>query len=647
MIKIKTTNTPIHLPNQYNTAKGTNPPTIPSSSEVPSKEDNLATNSSPIVASIPASQPVTSGSNKANAQTASATRPILPTNVRDFVNDKVSALLSGSYQQSVANNPTQKSTKPAVVNKNDINPIQAYEWEKIKGLLSDLQTQTKGNTSSTNVKQTTAGKPSTSVGPLNVRPFGMSFPAGNGQAPSDTTGIPSEYADLAKVVASLPDGFDLTGWDDKTTREQRSAMQRSGLNGQEQMQLLNARTSIETIALVQDIQRNRLAYGLSYTDVSDISKQLFDITNARIGAKNHAMPFSENATSTRLFLSMLDEKENALLSAFGYGVESYAGKRDNINDIRGKITDLVTGDSSISDTLYNNPDVLNTPADFFSDMTKLDTLIGEVQDGTISFRNTAEKQRYLDYLTSEYSKNDQLYRQRLASFVDDAKLLEYPETRFKKLINDLSLPQLAVFADQVDQLGVRRLSKAGNYERLMRAILSDKDIALSVSADDTESPIRPYVWSGNEVITEKEIQISGFYYKNGHYYTEVSKAGKSHEIDLGNKIPSAVTIEAVRATEWDMFGDQIRLLMEICATPAFVVDAAYNFAVYNGVPAFLPAGLSPSDLPFLGELLDKIDPWSHTAHIQKETVSLRIVTHHLNTSENEYKVVQFDTINAE
>lgn len=413
MFKIKTPRIPIRLPNQYNIAKSTNPPIIPSSSEVPSKESKPAANSSPIVASLPASQPVTGGSNTANAQTASAARSVLPTNVRDFVNDKVSALLSVSYQQSVANNPAQKTTKPAVVNKNDINPIQAYEWEKIKGLLPNLPIQTKGKTSSTNVKQTTAGNPSTSVGPLNVRPFGMSLPADNGQSPSDTVGIPSEYADLAKVVASLPDGFDLTGWDDKTTREQRSAMQRSGLNGQEQMQLLNARTSIETIALVQDIQRNRLSNGLSYTGVSDISKQLFDISNARIGAKNHAMPFSENATST--------------------------------------------------------------------------------------------------------------------STIDEAKFIEYPETRFKKLINDLTLPQLAVFVDQVDQLGVRRLSKAGNYERLMRALLSDKDIAHSVSANDTESPIRPYIWNGSSVAKDEDVQISGYYYKNKGFYLDVDIPNRKTE----------------------------------------------------------------------------------------------------------------------
>ena len=646
MFKIKTPRIPIRLPNQYNIAKSTNPPIIPSSSEVPSKESKPAANSSPIVASLPSSQPVTGGSNTSNAQAASAARSVLPTNVRDFVNDKVSELLSGSYQQSVANNPAQKTTKPAVVNKNDINPIQAYEWEKIKGLLPNLPIQTKGKTSSTNVKQTTAGNPSTSVGPLNVRPFGMSLPADNGQSPSDTVGIPSEYADLAKVVASLPDGFDLTGWDDKTTREQRSAMQRSGLNGQEQMQLLNARTSIEAIALVQEIQRNRLAYGLSYTDMSDISKQLFDISNARIGAKNHAMPFSENATSTRLFLSMLDEKENALLSSFGYGVESYAGKRDNINDIRGKITDLVTGDSSISGTLYNYPDVLNTPDDFFTDMTKLDTLIGEVQDGTISFRNTAEKQRYLDYLTSEYSKNDQLYRQRLASIIDEAKLLEYPETRFKKLINDLTLPQLAVFADQVDQLGVRRLSKAGNYERLMRALLSDKDIAHSVSADDTESPIRPYVWNGLDILESNDIKASGYYYRNGKYYTQVTCPDQDPiNINLGSKLPQEVAIDVSKTTDWNLVGEQIDLLIKMFASPEFVCDSLYNFAAFCGMPNILPVNLSPSDLPYIGDFLHSIDILDHSAHLTKETITINIVSRYAHNSNTDLNTVKFFTIN--
>lgn len=516
MIKIKTNSTPIRLPNQFNITKSSNPPTILTSSEASNKEDNPATSSSPVTSGDPSSQPASNGTNKTVMQTGSTARTILPASTRDFVYDKVSALLSGSYQKSVANNPAQKSTKPVTESKNNVNPIQSYEWEKIKGLLSDLPTQTRDKTTNANVKQTPASKPSTPTEPLNIRPFGMALPVGNGQAPTTTNGIPTEYADLAELVASLPDGFDLTGWDDKTTREQRSAIQRSGLNGQEQMQLLNARTSIETIAIVQDIQQNRLAYGLSYTDVSEISKQLFDITNARIGAKNHAMPFSNNATSTRLFLSMLDEKQDALLSSFGFGVDSYAGKREDANSVRGTVSDLISGDSSISDTLHNNPDVLSAADDFFSDMTKLDNLIGEVQDGTIAFRNTAEKQRYLDYLTSEYDKNNQLYRQQLASIIDEAKLLEYPETRFKNLINDLTLPQLAVFVEQVDQLGVKRLSKAGNYEKLMRALFSDKDIALSVSADDTESSIRPYVWTGMNIVKEEGINISGYYYEKNN-----------------------------------------------------------------------------------------------------------------------------------
>lgn len=406
--------------------------------------------------------------------------------------------------------------------------------------------------------------------------------------------------------------------------------------------MLNAGTSIETIALVQDIQRNRLSYGLSVAEANDISKQLFDISNARIGAKNHAMPFLENATTTKLFLSMLADKENALLSSFGYGVESYAGKRDNINDIRGKISDLVAGDSSISDTLYNNPDVLNTPDDFFSDMTKLDTLIGQVQDGTISFQNTAEKQRYLDYLTSEYNKNDQLYRQRLASIVDDAKLLEYPETRFKNLINDLTLPQLALFADQVDQLGVKRLSKAGNYERLMRALLSDKDTALSVSVDDTESPIRPYVWIGMDIIEDESINISGYYYEQKQFKTLITCGKDFYEVTLGNKLPSDVSIEATRANLWNMAGEQLGLLINIYLE-TLMVDGGYNYALYRGAPPVLPYGLSPSDIPGVADSLDQLDLLDDTAHITKETIILKITCKDQKSPDSDVKIVKFKT----
>ena len=67
----------------------------------------------------------------------------------------------------------------------------------------------------------------------------------------------------------------------------------------------------------------------------------------------------------------------------------------------------------------------------------------------------------------------------------------------------------------------------------------------------------------------------------------------------------------------------------------------------NGIPAFLPQNLSPSDLPILGDLLNGIDPWDHTAHLTNETVSLTIVTHHPNSSITEMNIAKFNIFNVE
>ncbi len=126
-------------------------------------------------------------------------------------------------------------------------------------------------------------------------------------------GIPPAFAELAEIVAELPSDFDLSGWDDKTAKEQQIALQHnSGLSSEDQMTLLNSATSLVTIATVQDIQANRVLYGLTQAKADYISKELFEITNTRIGVKIRALPFSTDS-QRNLFLKQLDEKEQDLL----------------------------------------------------------------------------------------------------------------------------------------------------------------------------------------------------------------------------------------------------------------------------------------------------------------------------------------------
>jgi hypothetical protein len=268
--------------------------------------------------------------------------------------------------------------------------------------------------------------------------------------------------------------------------------------------------------------------------------------------------------------------------------------------------------------------------------------------GQIEFANPADKQRYLDYLTSAYEKNDDLYRNMLASKIDEAGLLQFPEWRLKQLVSDLSISQLEGLVAQIDANGIKKLSRTGKFEKLMKILLSDTDSALNLMADETKSPICPYVWNGMDLLQKNEIYISGYYYKNGAYYLELH-SGKSdneqHEINLGKKLPYEVAVEVKSTTDWDIAGEQIELAFKYFATPAMFADGAYEFATYNGMPAFLPENLSPSDVPYLGEFLDSIDPWDHTAHLTKDTITIVLVTHYLNSSTTEQNVVHFFTYN--
>jgi hypothetical protein len=126
--------------------------------------------------------------------------------------------------------------------------------------------------------------------------------------------IPKEYSVLADILDQLPDDFDLTKWDDKTASQQHNALTKSGLSDQDQMKLLNASTSIETLALIQDIQTNRIGYGLTQTKADSISEGLLKIANARIGVKNRGLPFTSDL-QRNLFLKQLDKEEQKLLES--------------------------------------------------------------------------------------------------------------------------------------------------------------------------------------------------------------------------------------------------------------------------------------------------------------------------------------------
>lgn len=230
------------------------------------------------------------------------------------------------------------------------------------------------------------------------------------QKVSPTLGIPAEHAELAKIVAMLPDDFDFEGWENMTAFQQEKAIRNSGLSKEDQMKILNAGTSIETIALVQDINMHRELYGISEEEALAVSKELFAIANARIGVKSHAMPYSLNGQAEKTFLALLDEREASLLADLNYGIiadfsENVPGQRN-----RPQLPVLLGDDSKGVPLLYEDGDIFEISDSFFEDVATFDEIRDDIENGKIIFHSESQKESYLEYLDSQAAKNETIYR---------------------------------------------------------------------------------------------------------------------------------------------------------------------------------------------------------------------------------------------
>jgi hypothetical protein len=235
-------------------------------------------------------------------------------------------------------------------------------------------------------------------------------------------------------------------------------------------------------------------------------------------------------------------------------------------------------------------------------------------------------------------ENESLYRRQLAEYVDGTKLKKFPSERFKSLINELSIEQLRVFADHIDEVGLKKLARSAKFENLMKDVLSDKNSAMQIVADDQSSHICPHIWEGADIVMEENIFISGYYYQNGEYFLDVScDEDNSYNIALGSTKPSDVSIRITRATAWAMAGEQLGLLVKLYASLPVAADLTYATATSMGMMPFLPENISPSDVPYLGEFLAEIDPMNLTAHITKETVFVSIFIEHGGNGEEGYR----------
>ena len=491
------------------------------------------------------------------------------------------------------------------------------------------------------LKLADGGKEGAASGDYRVNPKTDKLETREEKKPNLPVVIP-EYSKEADIISSLPTDFNFKGWDHKPARQQQKELQKAGLNPEEQMVLLNSKTSLDTLATIVDINRNRNEYGLSDSNVKQIAEELLQIAEARIGASSHDLPLGTSPVATKTFLTMMEEKEQSLLSSFGYGVNGLNDLNNPYSDIGNQISDVLDGDDSIPALLHNDSDVFQVADQFFDGMTKLDTLISDIESDKIRFNTPADKQRYLDYLTSEYDKNSDLYRRQLASKIDEAKLLQYPETQFKQLINDLSMSQLELLTAQVDANGVKKLSRPHNFEKLMKELLSDQNSALNLFADETKSPIKPYVWDGMDIVNEAGIQISGFYFEDGIFKSKISCPDQEpFYLEIGKKFPEEVAISLKYASFWDIQSDIV--LREATSLPAIIEGMFQATTGIKGVPRLLPEPLGPSDVPYLGEALEQGD-WSNDYQTLKDgSIIVSIFVHFPKNYVSDYHYAKFYT----
>lgn len=301
---------------------------------------------------------------------------------------------------------------------------------------------------------------------------------------------------------------------------------------------------------------------------------------------------------------------------------------------------------------YNEIDIQFSDADidYFEaaetlqkNVEELQTMRQQVESGERDFGNKTRNRQFLEFVDEKFATVDRQMRQNLAEYVEQSRITPYAKDQLTHLANELSFVQLAELNDVIRDKGIRRVTKEPNWEKMMRAILSDQDAASQIAVDENYSVIAPHIWSGADIVEQEEITISGYFYENRQYWAKVTCGVEVKRIPLGKTIPRDVTLQITRATEWDMAGEQLELLAKMYLSPQFLVDGVYGTAANMGYVDWLPDGILPSDIPIIGEMLTDMDIFDHTAHITKETVFVTAFIDKNNWNDNAMEQVRFKT----
>jgi Bacterial toxin 44 len=133
-------------------------------------------------------------------------------------------------------------------------------------------------------------------------------------APSATSAIPTEYADVANVLEKAGDVINFENWADMTAKQQLNLAQKAGLSEQDKQMLLNSSPRyVETISKIQDVFANRYELGISFADARNVAKELIDIANEREEAYTRTGKYEMDAVFAPKVLRWLEEQERKLL----------------------------------------------------------------------------------------------------------------------------------------------------------------------------------------------------------------------------------------------------------------------------------------------------------------------------------------------
>ncbi len=234
--------------------------------------------------------------------------PDLPDEVSSTRRDELFRLMNGYYDRQ-----TQSAEKTIAGATNRRGKVSA-----VPGVIKPADQVDTGN----QIMMTDGGKAGTSSNGLIYNPAtGQSTTTGKPSnepsaiTVSPTAGIPDDYADLAEVVAMLPDNVDFSNWDNMTAKQQLKALEFAGLTEEQMSELLNTSPHyVKTLGYIRDVYANGADHGLTQAETNALIQELLTIAQERDALLNHSEFIANTPRSAAIMKGRLNDREAALLA---------------------------------------------------------------------------------------------------------------------------------------------------------------------------------------------------------------------------------------------------------------------------------------------------------------------------------------------